>query len=62
MRPDLVLYNQTETRVIDFKFTETRQKEHIEQVEEYKKILEKLGFKGLHGYVVYGFEAEVINV
>lgn len=61
LRPDLVLYNQTETRVIDFKFTEARQQEHIAQVEEYKKVLERLGFKGLRGYVVYGFEAEVVN-
>lgn len=61
-RPDLVLYNQTETRVIDFKFTETREKGHLKQVESYKELFRALGFKGIRGFLIYGFEAEVVNV
>jgi ATP-dependent exoDNAse (exonuclease V) beta subunit len=60
-RPDLILYNQTETRVIDFKFTEAKDKEHINQVQGYKSLLYALGFPGIRGYVIYGFEAEVVT-
>ena len=60
-RPDLILYNQTETRVIDFKFAENRADAHVKQVEGYKSLLSTMGFTGLKGYVVYGLEAEVIR-
>lgn len=59
-RPDLVLYNRTETRVIDFKFTEIKEPEHVTQVQAYKTLLEALGFPGIRGFVLYGFEAEAI--
>jgi ATP-dependent exoDNAse (exonuclease V) beta subunit len=61
LRPDLVLFNQTETRVIDFKFAENRDNGHIRQVEGYKALLATMGFAGVKGYVVYGLEAEVIR-
>jgi ATP-dependent helicase/nuclease subunit A len=60
-RPDLVLFNQTETRVIDFKFTETKEQEHVMQVMAYKALLDSLGFPGIQGYVLYGFEAKVVS-
>jgi len=59
-RPDLVLFSKTETRVIDFKFTETKAKEHVSQVQAYKSLLQALGFPNIRGFVMYGFEAEVV--
>lgn len=61
LRPDLVLYNQTETRVIDFKFSESRDEGHLQQVQGYKVLLESLGFTGIRGFVVYGLEAEAVS-
>ncbi len=63
-RPDWVLYNASETTVIDFKFTEDNQagSKHVKQVQEYMKLLSKAGFAGLKGFVVYGNTLDVVAV
>ncbi len=59
-RPDLILFNTVETRVVDFKFTESKEKKHQEQVQDYMKSLQTMGFPSVKGYLVYGFEKEVV--
>ncbi len=59
-RPDLILYNEMETRVIDFKFTETQEKQHVEQVQLYMQWLRAMHFPEVSGFLVYGFTKEVV--
>lgn len=63
-RPDWVLYNDAETVVVDFKFTEdeTDQAKHVQQVSEYMQLLERAGFGGLQGCVVYGNSLKLVKV
>lgn len=64
-RPDLVLYNQQETLVIDFKFTEERSshQRYQRQVQEYIELLQQTGFTNIAGYILYaGNEVEIVRV
>ncbi len=63
-RPDLVLYNNTETIVYDFKFTtgEKDKAKHEKQVGEYTGMLQQMGFANVKGFVVYGFEKKAVAV
>ncbi len=63
-RPDLVLYGPGETLVVDFKFTEDEKDAtgHEAQVTGYLQLLEKAGFTGLKGYVLYANQLHVVEV
>ena len=63
-RPDWVLYNNEETMVIDFKFTEedSSNPTHKTQVSEYMQLLSKAGFIGIKGFVLYGNSLQVVEV
>ena len=64
-RPDLVLYNDDETIVIDFKFTSERgsHQRYEKQVQEYMALLNQIGFKNTSGYLMYvGDEIELVSV
>jgi CRISPR/Cas system-associated exonuclease Cas4 (RecB family) len=63
-RPDWVLYNNGETLVIDFKFTEddSSNPTHKTQVSEYMQLLSKAGFIGIKGFVLYGNSLQVVEV
>ena len=64
-RPDLVLYNDSETLVVDFKFTDERTSHHRyeKQVQEYMGLLKQTGFKNIKGYLLYaGEEIEIVSV
>jgi ATP-dependent exoDNAse (exonuclease V) beta subunit len=64
-RPDLVLYNNEKTVVVDFKFTEDRaqHKRYEKQVKEYKELLQQTGFKNISGWLLYsGNAVEVLEV
>ena len=63
-RPDLVLYNAHETRVIDFKFTadQTAAPKHQLQVAQYVQLYQAMGFAQVMGYVVYGQQLLVAPV
>lgn len=63
-RPDLVLYNATETIVYDFKFTATDIdiEKHKKQIHEYMDMLSKMGFAQVRGMVIYGLEKKVVAV
>lgn len=63
-RPDWVLYNQQETLVIDFKFTEDEKgkTKHTGQVREYMQLLAKAGFNGTKGFLLYGNSLQVVEL
>jgi CRISPR/Cas system-associated exonuclease Cas4 (RecB family) len=63
-RPDWVLYNDTQTSVIDFKFTDDEKDNprHQQQVLEYMQLLGQAGFSNVEGFVVYGNSLQVVKV
>lgn len=63
-RPDLVLYSNEETLVIDFKFSEDKAKatQHEAQVKEYADLLQQMGFPNLKGFVFYALMDEVSSI
>jgi ATP-dependent exoDNAse (exonuclease V) beta subunit len=61
-RPDLVLYNEAETFVVDFKFTEDKTEGHTAQVQAYMKWLTDLKFSAVTGFLIYGNGPEVVKV
>jgi hypothetical protein len=63
-RPDLVLYNATETIVYDFKFTATDIdiEKHRKQIHEYMNMLAQMGFAQVRGMVIYGLEKRAVAV
>jgi hypothetical protein len=61
-RPDLVLYNEAETIVVDFKFTEDKTEGHAAQVRGYMKWLTELGFTRVTAFLIYGKGPEVVGV
>lgn len=61
-RPDRVLFNNEEIIVIDYKFTSTQQKKHIDQVKEYMSLINKIENKTTKGYIWYILTNELIEV
>jgi ATP-dependent exoDNAse (exonuclease V) beta subunit len=63
-RPDLVLYNNETCLVYDFKFTQNEDSlpNHERQMKEYLLLIEKMGFTGLQGYLIYGHSPKSIPV
>lgn len=59
-RPDLILYSDTLTYVIDFKFTDKQEVAHRRQVEAYAAWLRQLGFASVQAYLLYGLSPEVV--
>ncbi|UXP34206.1 UvrD-helicase domain-containing protein [Reichenbachiella agarivorans] len=60
-RPDRVVIKGDRALVIDYK-TGAKSAGHIRQVEEYKSILAKMGYKTVEGYLIYFTELEVMKV
>ncbi|MDH8702526.1 ATP-dependent helicase/nuclease subunit A [Dysgonomonadaceae bacterium PH5-43] len=60
-RPDRVLFSDTETIVIDYKFGKER-KSHKKQVEEYMQILRDMKYINVKGYIWYVEEGDIISV
>ncbi len=61
-RPDKVLTGSDETWILDFKFTREKESSHIKQVNEYKMMLQEMGYKNIKGHLFYGFTGELIGV
>lgn len=61
LRPDRVIYNKTETKIIDFK-TGKKQKSHADQVNEYGNTLSQMSYPGIRKFLVYIAEKEVVEV
>ena len=61
-RPDKVLIGENEVIIIDFKFTGEPKPQHYNQVEEYKNLLQEMGYKNIQGYLYYGYLKELKEV
>ncbi len=62
LRPDRVIVKGDEAIVIDYKFGQNKEKAHIAQVKTYKKLLEKMKFRQVSGFILYGELAEIVEV
>lgn len=60
-RPDRAITNGTETIVIDFKFAKPHQ-EHLQQVANYMRLLESMGYPGVKGYIWYVYTNKIEEV
>lgn len=60
-RPDRVMVGENEVIVVDYKFAKKSPK-HIEQVEEYMKLLRMIGYINIKGYVWYVDKNEIEEV
>lgn len=58
-RPDLVLINDNEAIVVDFKFTEEKDNRLKRQVIEYVELLKEMKFKNVRCYLLYGLTNEI---
>ena len=61
-RPDRVLTKGAEAVVIDYKFGLTKHKRHVRQVEEYMRLLGRMGYRTVRGYLWYVELKQVENV
>ncbi|MFN8142806.1 MAG: UvrD-helicase domain-containing protein [Bacteroidia bacterium] len=61
LRPDRVIYDSTQTKIIDFK-TGKKQKSHEDQVSQYAEVLKSMGFPEVKKFLVYLSTKEVIEV
>jgi ATP-dependent helicase/nuclease subunit A len=66
-RPDKILFGPSETIILDFKFTGKKNdsfinKEHINQVKEYRNLLLEMGYPQVRGYLFYAFFNTLVPV
>lgn len=59
-RPDKVFYKDGETILIDFKFTQSASPAHTVQLEEYKSLLEGMGYQQVQAYLYYGYQQTLV--
>lgn len=62
LRPDRVIVKDDEAIVIDYKFGKKKEKSHMTQVGAYKRLLEKMNFKKVSAFILYGKLDEIIEV
>jgi len=62
LRPDRVIVKDDQAIVIDYKFGKKKEKSHIRQVDAYKKLLEKMKFKQVSAFILYGKLDEIVEV
>ncbi len=62
LRPDRVIVKDSEAIVIDYKFGKKKEKAHIVQVGTYKKLIEKMNFKKVSAFILYGKLDEIVEV
>lgn len=60
-RPDRVIYDGTEMKVIDFKFG-TYREEYDTQVKQYMELLRGMGYKNIKGYLWFVYTNEIKEV
>ena len=60
-RPDRIMLQNTHAIIVDYKFTEHKDSEHVLQVSEYKTLLEQMGYAA-EGFVWYCMLDEVVAV
>lgn len=52
-RPDRILIDTNGVTIIDYKFTLEQSDKHIEQILNYKALLEEMGYEGVKAYLFY---------
>nr|MDA3778652.1 hypothetical protein [Bacteroidales bacterium] len=60
-RPDRVIYNNDEMKIIDYKFGEVDELKHIKQITNYKNILTEMGYKNIKAYIWYVEKNKIIE-
>ena len=61
-RPDRVLTNGAGAIVIDFKFGAVDERNHLRQVGKYVKLIEKMGYTNVKGYVWYPERDKTLSI
>lgn len=61
-RPDRVMLRGGEAVVVDYKFGLEKSPKHKEQIEQYAKLLGKMGYTSVRGYLWYITLGEVVDV
>lgn len=61
-RPDRVMTDGKQLIVVDFKFGKLHNNKYYDQVKEYMKLFNKMGYKNIRGYLWYVLENEVEEV
>jgi ATP-dependent helicase/nuclease subunit A len=59
-RPDKVLVGKNETLLIDFKFTHEASPSHAKQLQQYKQLLEQMGYPSVKAFVYYGYNQTLV--
>lgn len=62
VRPDRVMIRGEEATVIDYKFGEKEDKRYIRQVQSYKKLIERIGYQNVRGYICYVRLDKIVEV
>lgn len=62
IRPDKVFVGETETVVLDFKFTSDNFQRHKDQVAKYIQTLVSLGYSNVRGYLYYAKTNELVDI
>jgi ATP-dependent exoDNAse (exonuclease V) beta subunit len=61
LRPDRVAFKDDEAWVLDYK-TGKEETKHLKQIDQYKEAMRQLGFKHVHGILVYLNEERFVTV
>ncbi|MFI3280341.1 MAG: UvrD-helicase domain-containing protein [Rikenellaceae bacterium] len=61
-RPDRVMISGNQAVVVDYKFGIHELKEHRQQIEEYKMLLEEMGYRDVIGYLWYIKSGKIVAV
>ncbi|XZF13310.1 UvrD-helicase domain-containing protein [Chitinophagaceae bacterium MMS25-I14] len=59
-RPDKVLVSETETILVDFKFSRKREQQHARQLLEYTALLEQMGYRNIQSYIWYSEDQKLV--
>jgi ATP-dependent helicase/nuclease subunit A len=60
-RPDRIIFKNGKTKIIDFKFGEENN-HYLEQVNQYRNLLSKMGYKDIEAYIWYVDKNKIISV
>lgn len=52
-RPDKLVLNGSQVAIIDYKFTAEENQNHVEQIANYKNLIEAMGYKNVNAYLFY---------
>lgn len=59
-RPDKVLIAPDETILLDFKFTQEASAAHAQQLNQYRELLNQMGYPSIKAYIYYGYNQTLV--